>query len=181
MSFIWVECYLVWLMVVFLMIGVMLGVLWGGVVFFVVLFMLIVVGGLFVWFFLFFFILVLIGFLMVFVLFVILIWVFVGGWFFVGLVSGGGGLVVWQFGVIYLLEGYLIVEMMQCLVKEFGFLCIVYVCWYDVKDINVFVMGKDCDNVLIVVSKGVVENFIKDQLDVVIVYELGYVVNNDMV
>lgn len=50
-----------------------------------------------------------------------------------------------------------------------------------VYEVNVFVIGWNKNDVLVVVSQGLFECFLFDEVKVVFVYEIGYVVNGDMV
>lgn len=52
---------------------------------------------------------------------------------------------------------------------------------YDVLDMNVFVMGVKCDDFLVVVLMGLLYNMMCDEVEVVLVYEVSYIVNGDMV
>lgn len=52
---------------------------------------------------------------------------------------------------------------------------------YYFVDVNVFVMGVIKNNLFVVVSIGLLDNMIEDEVEVVVVYEIVYIMNGDMV
>lgn len=52
---------------------------------------------------------------------------------------------------------------------------------YDGLEINVFVIGVNCNKVLVVVFIGLLYNMSEDEVEVVLGYEIVYVVNGDMI